>query len=67
MENQLLDYIIRHSTPEDKVLRELYRETNLKVLHPRMISGHLLGKLMEMLSCMIRPEKILEKQGDRKT
>ena len=58
--NQLLDYIIQHSTPEDKVLRELYRETNLKVLHPRMISGHLLGKLMEMLSCMIRPEKILE-------
>jgi predicted O-methyltransferase YrrM len=54
------EYILNHSDKEDSVLAELNRETNLKVLRPRMLSGHLQGKILEMISKMIRPEKILE-------
>lgn len=54
------EYILNHSDSEDPVLAELNRETNLKILRPRMLSGHLQGKILEMLSKMIRPEKILE-------
>ena len=54
------DYILSHSDPEDPLLAELNRETNLKVLRPRMLSGHLQGKILEMISKMIQPQKILE-------
>lgn len=54
------EYILNHSDDEDPVLAELNRETNLKILRPRMLSGHLQGKILEMISKMIRPEKILE-------
>jgi len=58
--DKLMEYISDHTSPEDKVLKELYRETHLKVLYPRMASGHIQGKLLEMLSHMVRPERILE-------
>ena len=54
------EYILDHSDKEDPVLAELNRETNLKILRPRMLSGHLQGKILEMISKMIRPESILE-------
>ncbi len=54
------EYILNHSDDEDPVLAELNRETNLKILRPRMLSGHLQGKVLEMLSKMIRPDRILE-------
>ena len=54
------EYILNHSDAEDPVLAELNRETNLKILRPRMLSGHLQGKILEMISKMIHPEKILE-------
>ncbi len=54
------EYILNHSDDEDTVLAELNRETNLKILRPRMLSGHLQGKILEMLSKMINPKKILE-------
>lgn len=54
------EYILQHSDEEDPVLSELNRETNLKILRPRMLSGHLQGKVLEMISKMISPEKILE-------
>lgn len=54
------EYILDHSDMEDPVLAELNRETHLKVLNPRMLSGHLQGKVLEMISKMIHPEKILE-------
>ncbi|OFX90017.1 MAG: methyltransferase [Bacteroidetes bacterium GWF2_33_16] len=54
------EYILNHSDDEDPVLAELNRETNLKILRPRMLSGHLQGKILEMISKMIQPEKILE-------
>lgn len=48
------------SSPEDDLLREIERETYLRVINPRMISGHLQGKLLEMLVRMLRPRRILE-------
>ncbi len=58
--NKINEYILNHISDEDSVLKELNRETNLKVLMPRMLSGHLQGKLLEMLSKMIKPKYILE-------
>jgi caffeoyl-CoA O-methyltransferase len=60
LDDQLLNYITSCSSPEDPVLAELYRETHSKVLYPRMISGHLQGKLLEFISRMIQPAAILE-------
>lgn len=57
----LLDqYILDHITPEEGFLRELDRETHLKVLRSRMLSGHLQGQILSMISCMIKPKFILE-------
>ena len=53
-------YILEHIDSEDEVLHELYRETNLKVPGARMLSGHLQGKVLSMISKMIQPESILE-------
>ena len=53
-------YILENSTPEDELLRELDRQTHLRVLNPRMISGHIQGKLLEMIVRMLRPRTILE-------
>jgi caffeoyl-CoA O-methyltransferase len=59
--NQALQkYIASHSSPEDPILAELDRLTHLKVLNPRMVSGHFQGKLLELFSRMISPESILE-------
>ncbi|NLE35434.1 MAG: O-methyltransferase [Bacteroidales bacterium] len=60
MEKDLDRYIREHSTPEDKVLEELYRQTHLYVVNPNMVSGHIQGKFLEMLSYMIHPDQILE-------
>ena len=53
-------YILNHTTLEDSILTELNRRTHLQVLQPRMVSGHLQGKILEMISFMINPEAILE-------
>lgn len=53
-------YILEHTEEEDPVLKELNRETHLNVLRPRMLSGHLQGRILEMFSYMIRPDRILE-------
>lgn len=58
--NALEQYIETMSSPEEALLRELERETYLRVINPRMISGHIQGKLMEMLVRMLRPRRILE-------
>ncbi len=54
------EYILSHIDVEDVVLKELSRETHLKALMPRMLSGHLQGKILEHISKMICPDKILE-------
>lgn len=53
-------YAQEHTTPESNVLKRLNRETHAKIIHPRMLSGHLQGKLLEMISCMLQPERIIE-------
>jgi caffeoyl-CoA O-methyltransferase len=53
-------YIAQHTTEQDALLAELEHQTHLRVLNPRMISGHIQGKLLEMLVRMIRPKRILE-------
>ena len=53
-------YIHENSSPEDALLRELDRETHLRVINPRMISGHIQGKLLELIVKMFRPKSILE-------
>lgn len=53
-------YIELHTTQEDHLLAELNRQTHLHVLQPRMVSGHIQGKILEMISYMIKPKFILE-------
>ena len=53
-------YCEKNTSDESESLKELNRHTNTNVLRPRMLSGHLQGKLLEMLSCMIQPKSILE-------
>ncbi len=54
------DYAVKHTEDESDILYQLNRETNQKILQPRMLSGHLQGKILEMFSKMIQPEFILE-------
>ena len=54
------DYIESHSTPESDLLRFITRETYCNVLNPRMVSGHIQGRLLSMISRMIQPKRILE-------
>lgn len=54
------EYILKHCGREDPLLGELSRQTRLKILNPTMLSGHYQGRFLEMASCMISPQKILE-------
>jgi predicted O-methyltransferase YrrM len=54
------DYILQHIDPEPDYLYRLWRATNIHMLHGRMASGHLQGRLLKMLVTMIRPKNILE-------
>ncbi len=56
----LLHYCESHSSTEDALLKKITRETQAKVLMPRMISGHLQGRILELFTKMIRPKTILE-------
>lgn len=54
------NYILTHSDPEPDYLYRLWRATNIHLLHGRMASGHLQGRLLKMLVSMIRPKNVLE-------
>ena len=56
----LEEYISAHSTPESEVLQFITRETHIHVLNPHMLSGHVQGRFLSMVSHMIRPRRILE-------
>ncbi|MGB6152699.1 MAG: O-methyltransferase [Pricia sp.] len=56
----LENYIQDHSQEEPQLLQELTRETHLKVIRPRMLTGHFQGRVLSMLSKIIRPKNILE-------
>lgn len=54
------EYCEKYTSSEDEVLYELHRETHQKILRPRMLSGHLQGQFLTMISKMIRPKYVLE-------
>ncbi len=54
------DYVEKHSQPEPELLQKLNRETWQKQMQPRMLSGHLQGRVLSMLSKLIGPQNILE-------
>lgn len=54
------DYILQHTAPEPEYLYRLWRATNLRTVHGRMVSGHLQGRLLKMLVQMIQPHNVLE-------
>ena len=56
----LSEYIEQHSSPESEVLQQITRSTHLEVINPRMLSGHVQGRVLSMLSKMIHPKRILE-------
>ena len=58
--DDLQNLLLNYCEPEPELLRKIDRETNLKVLMPRMLSGHYQGRVLSMLSKMISPQRILE-------
>ncbi len=58
---ELLDrYLEEHSSPEDPVLSDVARHTYLKEVHPRMLSGHIMGSFLTLISKLVSPSLILE-------
>lgn len=60
MNSPLENYLLKINSPAGKVLDEIQRQAHLKTIYPRQLSGPLQGKLLEMISLMIKPERILE-------
>ena len=60
MDKLLEKYLREHSTPEDPLLEDLYRQTHIRFVNPNMSTGHFQGKFLEFISGMIKPEFILE-------
>lgn len=59
-EPRIQAYCEGHSSPEPPELAKLNRDTHAKVLNPRMLSGHLQGRFLSAIACMIKPKRILE-------
>jgi caffeoyl-CoA O-methyltransferase len=58
--SEIDQYSRAHTSPESDLLKKIDRETNAEVLMPRMVSGHLQGRFLSMISSMIKPNSILE-------
>ena len=56
----LEEYISLHTTSENEVLEAITRDTHVHILNPHMLSGHVQGRVLSMLSHMIQPKRILE-------
>ena len=54
------EYISSHSSPENAVLEAITHDTHVHILNPHMLSGHVQGRVLSMISHMIRPKRILE-------
>lgn len=54
------EYVLKHTPKESEILYQINRETHLKVMQPRMLSGHFQGQLLKFLVEMIQPQSILE-------
>ncbi len=57
---EIEEYILSHTSPENSLLKEISRETQAKILMPRMLSGHLQGRILSLISKIIQPKSILE-------
>src|SRR5882762_7041594 len=60
LDKNLLRYSEEHTTFESELLKKINRDTHIEVAKPRMLSGHLQGRVLAMISRMIRPSAILE-------
>lgn len=60
IDKELQEYVEAHTEPESALLSRINRETHVGVLRPRMLSGHLQGRMLSMISNMINPKNILE-------
>ncbi len=60
IDEKIEEYCCLHSSAESDILQKLNRETHVKILRPRMISGHLQGQLLKMLVSIHQPKSILE-------
>ena len=56
----IFEYSEKYSQQEPEILQELNRETHLKILNPRMLSGFFQGRLLSIISKLIKPKKVLE-------
>ena len=57
---ELDNYVVMHSEDEPELLQQLNRETNQKIMLPRMLSGHFQGRVLSMISKLVNPKNILE-------
>ena len=57
---ELEQYAGIHTSPESELLTRINRETHLEVLQPRMLSGHLQGRVLSLLANLLKPKRILE-------
>ena len=60
LNKDILDYAREFSTKPTQLLQDLERETQYKILMPRMLSGHLMGSMLQFISCIKQPNYILE-------
>jgi len=60
LNEELSQYVHEHSLEEEDILKELYRQTHSNIFHPRMVSGHLQGKILYMICKMVQAKNILE-------
>ncbi len=60
LDPQIEKYIEDHTTPESELLKELNRQTHLRTFYPRMLSGNVQGKFLEMICWMFQPKRVLE-------
>ena len=60
MFSDLEKYIENHTTEEPELLKRLNRETHLHVVNPRMLSGHIQGRILKMICSMVQPKCVLE-------
>lgn len=60
MTEEIESYILSHSDEEGSLLATLNRDANVNLLRPRMISGHLQGRILKMFCRMLQPRRVLE-------
>lgn len=60
IDQEIEAYAEAHTSPESDLLKRLNRQTHVKILHPRMLSGHFQGRMLSMISWMVRPKVVLE-------